>query len=1143
MSALADQPARQLAATCFDQNVVVVAGAGSGKTTLLIERLLNLILGRGVRLPAIVALTFTEKAAAEMRARLAGQISRVLQLLAGAERGQDAASFSLAWVMARDAGAPGASAAEVRARALQALDDLDGSSIGTIHAFCADLLRRHPVAAGLDPAFDVDDGALTDRALQAEWVTFQATTLRHEAPQAASWKRVLASASADAVLQAARALLDMPRLPDATTGDLPAELMAQARDLRARCEIARTMKISANASDWLVPLGARLDALVTDGVAGLHAHEQRHPAAWPTKAPPKAGRGCENSDLVESAIRDAAKLTDALLATDDATCEALMDLARQLASKTRERLDVEGVVGFSELLVRARDVLLTDRQSRRQVQGRIEAILLDEFQDTDPLQYEIAFLLAEDPGHPVSEGGDPWEARLVPGRLFIVGDPKQSIYRFRGADMAAYERAVGHIVAQGAHRVSLVANFRSCEEVLGPVNDLCEQVITLDPPYQPPYERLVASRDRAVTGETRVELWSVGSDARMDAAAWRLAEGRVIASRVRAWREDGLISDYGQVVILLRAMTGGEAYQRGLGEFGVPFVTQGGRGFFEREEVVQAIALLRCLAHPNDAPSILAVLRSPACGASDAEILRFARLARGEWTLRAAGRLGAAERAEAPLVARALVGLERLAAAAAELPADEAVRLALTEGRASHEDGSPGEAPWRPHLIALHAASRGGAQRVANLEKLVERAQSLARAEGLSLPQIVDRLQADLIAGAKQGESPLADEAMDAVRLMTIHQAKGLEFHTVIVPDIARETPPGQRGVAIAVHGGALAVSLPGAARNAAHVAHAADAERHDAAETQRLLYVALTRASERLVLVNGCTKPKINQPVLQAVMAGWNHDPADATGGPNLHGGVAHAVHEPPEPPDDPGEAPAGADVLARAVRDGESAASLMLAARVGRPGSATGLKEERDARASAESYPFADAGVSQSAESPKERQAGEDSGSRAPRRPRDRSLSRAVGIAVHLALEEGSLDDPRRLLDIGRRAAVLAAGEEGADAAAVAREVLACLEPLAGSDLARALAGARVIAKELPFLLPAHDGRDWQGSVDLVVEKDGATWVVDWKTDREAAPERHAAQLALYAEAVRRWRGLSEPPRTALAYVALGRWVEVGQ
>lgn len=1126
MTRAPDHDARVLAATSFDRNLVVVAGAGSGKTTLLIERLLNLLLGRGMRLAEIVALTFTEKAAAEMRERLAAQLSRVLEILDDASlRGEDPATWSLQWITCDVAlGGAGVSDPVARERALAAMADLDGGSIGTIHAWCADLLRRHPQEARIDPGFRVDDGSLTARVIDEEWTRFEAESLALGSPQEPDWRVVLARFDANIVRDAASALVS--KGVQGAAGSTRALETLGLRVGAAREGLARARELATNekAKAWAGILDGVLGSLAEGGAEAVA--NSLSSAPFPTKSVPVPGKGCADPAAVTTALEEAHALAKTVSLLDDACCDALLRLGLDVAARVRQRLAVEGIATFQGLLVGARDLLMTSLAVRRAEQERVKAILLDEFQDTDPLQYEIAFLLGEDPAQPLPEGGDAWSARLRPGRLFIVGDPKQSIYRFRGADMAAYERAVTALEGQGAAVVSLIANFRSVREILEPVNVICEGLIKEDAPYQPAYERLEAARDRADAGEPRVEIWTVASAAR-HAEERRLAEARAIGRHLRERRDAGAMESFGDVAMLFRAMTDVALYQRGLSESGVPFVTQGGRGFVEREEIVHAVALLRVLVKPNDASSLLAILRSPSCGASDDELRIFAEVTGRRWFVAAHRLVPGERRGDVPRVVRTLAGLEDLARRVCDLPADEAIRTALAEPFARVDDS------WRPHLVSLHAASHSGAQRLANLEKLVSRAEELARGEGLSLARVVDRLWDEMKEGSDQGESPLADESVDAVRIMSIHQCKGLEFPVVFLPDLARQEMSRREtaAVGLVVRDGLVAMRLRGGVRNAASLVIEGADRKHAAAESCRILYVALTRAKERLVLVNAHPDPGRNAWPFVAIRDGWGYDPARGEGiARALAPGVVHRDVADCAEPVDVSDVPAVTD-LVDAVTAQDAAAAALGAARRRRPRSATGLKEEAEREQLADGYVAAEAGVALSAE--RGESVGADAHAR-PHRPRPGggSLARAVGIAVHAALEAGSIDAPAALALLGRRAARLAANDAGEDAGAVERRTVELLTSLGGTELAGALTGARVLARELPFSME-RDGEAWQGFIDLVIEKDGEIIVVDWKTDAVRDPERHRAQLELYAEAVRRWLGLARPPRTALAYL----------
>jgi ATP-dependent helicase/nuclease subunit A len=594
--------------------------------------------------------------------------------------------------------------------------------------------------------------------------------------------------------------------------------------------------------------------------------------------------------------------------------------------------------------------------------------------------------------------------------------------------------------------------------------------------WQPPYRAIDAVRTGSGNAPA-IELWTVLAPG-TSASRRRAAEGSLLAERLRAWIAEGGVA-WKDVYVLFRSFTSIGAYARPLREAGIPFVLAGGRTFHERTEVVRFLAVLRLLANPDDPPAILAWLRSPAGAVPDTELAAFAR-ERGRWTGDAAP-----DPARFPGLARAFDALRRLLAETRTLDRAAAIRKALELSE----------------LETLEAFAFEGPQRVANLRKLAARAQELAADGTRSLVEIVAALE-DRRSTDPEGESPLADENTDAVRLMTIHAAKGLEAPIVVVPDLGRARHDGFREaveIATLTVDGVPALALKvGDRLNLARIAVDLEDARHDDAEDLRLLYVALTRARDRLVLFAGKTRQGA-APAWGRALAPWGYDVAapplvDAT---LAGGGVAHRFLE---------IAPPAREGAAREIRGAPEAAAACpgvlasIAARTGsilRPPSSLADEPDPDA--------------------------GDGS-------PLQRDLAQAVGVAVHRALERRAA---------GGELAVLDADPE------VEREARRILEGFDGSPFARRLAEVEVLGVELPILLRDDAGVVWRGRADLVArEPGGAIVVVDYKTDAdvEGAEARYRAQVGVYARAIAGALRLPALPPVELWLLRAGRIVRMG-
>ncbi len=821
-----DNEARVTAASNFKTNLVVSAGAGTGKTTLLVERILNAI-GSGVApLSAIAAITFTDKAAGELRHRLASGLRELADLARGAAAGPDTSSAknAYAWLTGSDAVDP----AVIVARAEDAEGKLDRATVTTLHGLCAEILRAHPLESGIPPGFVADRGLAGRRLAAEEWTPFLEGELGPTGSRTELWTRVLRSFNLATLEEIAR-LLASGAVPSAALRgpfpvvDLRATLKDAAHGLaqEIRAAVDQAAGLSDAPREWLEAAERALRLFAESGTAA--ARGEIEASSRLNEKLPKIGVKVSSSDskALQTLGQQALPIVRGLSVLDEQAEADLLELLLPFARSLRARQTRSGLVDFDGLLVRARDLLRDVPSVRASLKRRYKLLLVDEFQDTDPIQYDIVFFLAEEAGAGAS---DAYETKLAPGKLFIVGDAKQSIYRFRGADFAAYRRAVSHVLGERGVELSLTANFRSTAAILNPINELFEERHSLlwrSSDYQTRYEPIQAEREDE--GGCAVEVWTTNVGANASAGERRRAEGLALAAEVSAMAGSGKTWSYSDVLVLFRSFSELPTYLRALREAGVPFVVSGGRNFFQRPEIIQAMAVLRAVADPENQVALLAYRRSPAGGVPDTEL--------------AAGVMD-----PGAVLPEILAADERLAALRAEalrLPVDAAIRHVL--------DASG--------LVALSGLAFEAAQRIANLEKLALAASEFARDGQASLLETIDALE-EGFESDEEGDSPLADAEQDAVRVMTIHKAKGLESRVVILAGAAAE--PSHHGatrfkarLVRVTSGEFVRLDGPKFKNGAAIEASLHDAD-HDEAEHVRLLYVALTRARDRLFVFGG---------------------------------------------------------------------------------------------------------------------------------------------------------------------------------------------------------------------------------------------------------------------------------------------------
>jgi ATP-dependent exoDNAse (exonuclease V) beta subunit len=774
-----------------DGDLLLAAGAGSGKTSVLVERFVRSVLDDGVEVSSILTITFTEKAAAELRDRI-----------------------------------------RLRLRELGAADTAratEGAFISTIHGFCARVLRGHALAAGLDPDFAVLDRpqsepiavAAFDEALQALAGDSERGVELVAAYGVGPLRGTILSIYAQ--LRSAGALV--PRLPAVQ----PAAVTAAGHELElaAGALAAELAGIASPGPQVVSALGRVERARELAGIGDL----------WPgmlgrLRLP--GGNGAALATDACVAYREALDaFRDQLGAVAAAPVRDLLDrLLVSFGERYAERKRAVSGVDFEDLELLSRDLLRSDTELRERYAARFARIMVDEFQDTNRVQLELIESIAR-------------------GNLFTVGDAQQSIYGFRHADVELFERRGQALEAAGA-RQTLLTNFRSRPEILAALNlafadELGERLSPLRPGRPP-------QGGDTVEAEPGVELLLVdkGADWELEglASPWRLAEARALADRVAELVQAGAAP--GEIVVLIRATTDMRAYERALERRGLPTYVIGGRGYWAHPQIVDMVAYLRALANPRDEESLYSVLASPLVGVSLDALVVVGAAARtcGRdpwWLLRDPEGAGEAARALDSLTADDRQRLSRFVSWFADERAGAA--------RRGIEDLIDGAVRGNGYDLAM-LAMPGGRRRLANVRKLMRLGREYEAAHGASLRGFVEFI-AERVAGragdSRESEAPVEGDGLDAVRLMTIHRAKGLEFEIVCVADLGRSVRPASQIVRVSRDGRLglrLARTGVGGRESVLAYKELGDEQRQaEESEERRLFYVAMTRARERLVL------------------------------------------------------------------------------------------------------------------------------------------------------------------------------------------------------------------------------------------------------------------------------------------------------
>ncbi len=778
-----------------DGDLLLDAGAGSGKTSVLVERFVRSVLEDGVETGAILTITFTEKAAAEMRERIRLRLR---------ELGADEA-----------------------ARATE------GAFISTIHGFCARLLRTHALSAGLDPAFSVLDAPDAER-LADQAFDDALEELGRATPGAIDLiAAYTAGGLRGAILQIHEELRSrgerrprLPALPPAPDLDDARRALAGAATVAAR-ELGAVTDPGAKVIEALARLERCPEVLAAD--------EPWPGDLWAVALP--GGNGAALSTDV--CVRYTEALTTFRTAAEHRRAIRVHDLLDRLLALFGERYarakrEVSGL-DFEDLELEARELLRSDSELRERYRTRFERIMVDELQDTNRVQLDLIESIAR-------------------GNLFTVGDAQQSIYGFRHADVELFEKRGEELAAVGA-RATLDTNFRSRPEILAVINGVFEAV--MGAAGAPHFRPLRSGREPAATGEPLVELLVAdkGADWAMEGlgAPWRVAEARALAARLDRLLATGTTSAR-DIVLLTRATTDLRVYERALEERGIPTYVIGGRGYWAHPQVIDMVSYLEALANPRAEEALYTVLASPMVGVSADVLVILAAVARARgvdpWAVLrepdgAFDGLGIAER-------------ERLAAFAGWFAAERGAA-----GRTGVESLIDRAIELTGYDLAVLRLP-GGSRRLANVRKLMRLAREHEAAHGSDLHDFLELVARRVRSGAgeaRESEAPVEGEALDAVRLMTIHRAKGLEFDVVCVADLGR----GPRWRAEVVRLGrdgrvGLRLAEPGTGRRESALDYRTLGEERQAAEAReerRLFYVATTRARERLIL-SGAAKLEV---------------------------------------------------------------------------------------------------------------------------------------------------------------------------------------------------------------------------------------------------------------------------------------------
>jgi len=1022
-----DQAARDTAANNLDTTLFVEAAAGTGKTTTLVARILSAVNKGRARLREIVAITFTEKAAGELKLRLREKLEVTLQ-------GEKLA---------------------------EALSDLERAHITTIHSFCAWILRECPVEAVVDPQFTVADDLQRQLLFEEAWEGWLEAQLAKN--PTALRQALMRGVELDKLPELAALLVDhRDRLAFATLPEpVPLDVAKVVTGLKSsapaleRCLthfVERKENAYHRARILLDTLPSVERASAERQIAVLRSLELIMPRAT------AHFDGAEAFHEMKDVVKDLKSLLEDFgTAADHNLLVELVAWLRGFIDHFQQVKHDRAILDFDDLLVKARDLLRDNAEVRHDLQRRFKFVLVDEFQDTDPVQSELVLRLGEG----------------APGKLFVVGDPKQSIYGFRRADIEMYA-STRQRIEQTGKTLTFQQNFRSKSTILDWVNEVFSKILVKPEHgnYQPEYIALQPRPDLKTT-EAAVTLLRPKQFFKTTADELRRVEAAAVARYLHQQVATGACQ-WGDVALLFRSFTGVETYSDVLQEHGVPCRVIGGKGYYQRQEIQTLSSLLSCLDNPADKLNLVATLRSPLFGWPDELVFLISQKTK----------------------------LDYLVDVPADMPEQAGSTFTLLRELHSrrHDFSVPG---YIDHVFArvriceaFFASQPGGPQCVANLLKALDLARQL---EGLGLRSVrafVRRLHETVLGGVEEEPSPASEETDNVVRILTVHKAKGLEFPVVVLADLAgRSSDMGAR--LLFGHDGEWEVRFAGM-RTAGFDDADEEQDKREGAEEIRLLYVAVTRAKERLVIPWFAEKGGR----LDLLARGFKPEAGVLVEAPDLES--------------------LGTAVVETAKTEARSTSVRQLTDR------RREWQESRSTLLTRAAKPVDRVSPSKLATESESRD-DEVAGS-------EREKAMDFGSAVHDALEIVDLQATAAQQREQVEQFIAQTGLNDRDRHRAVELVSNAL----GSDLLARARRADQVYRELPFTHVVGEGL-MEGKIDLLFCENGRWVLVDYKTDARIEVARYARQLQAYEAALHQVAGI-ELAQKLLFFLVEGTVREVG-
>ncbi len=835
---LKDKQNRDNAVEVCDRNIIVEAGAGTGKTTLLVKKILYLIFVKKVKLSRLIALTFTKKAAASLKQKLQEDLYNAYKILLHNNfvlntndtdfeirlqeyTREESDNFKKFRPLFKKSGLQ---LNELFDIIKTALEEIPFCKIGTIHSFCFFILKKYALEAGLNPNINIDENGYIDIIFDKNWAIFLDEELSLNSYNKNIWLSILKHISLNDLKDFARSLCSV-RFNDYTPKENYNFLMQQAQKYIQEAEILLKTAPDISRSKLKPVLKDATDSLKQTIDVYNGKNNNLKAIEFPERNPSQPSKWGDGDYKTAIQIINFAK---ANIPQNQIILLQAYNLLKPFTLKVQKEIMKENYLTFDDIIFQAHHLLLNNKAVREEIKRSYDRIFIDEFQDTDPVQGEIMLFLAED----INTFANRWQdLKLTPGKLFIVGDPKQSIYHFRGADISAYQAFCNLLTKQGALTCNLQNNFRSAQKIIDYVNIFGKSQIKFQANRQTEYKEIYATKEFK---NPRLESYLYEGEFTPEIFRKNYAQtiAKWICENVKKTnKSDGTPLEYKDIAILIPTAPEINIFLNALKENNIPYNVEEDKNFYSAQEVLDFINILKVLKNPNDQVALLGVLRSPIGLITDTQLVNLCK----------ENKLNIYAEINNKKVKNIYEKLKYLRAKISNLnPIEITNEILETFYFATYQS-----------LASLQE------QTLANIHKIKQVVENIFNNGAYTLEQILDNFETYQKQQNKESSAILAEENFNVVKILTIHKAKGLEYPVVILTDLSKDFTKsgnnkisrdkkefysralGKRGLALGqLHDGTVSLIKE-------------EKKAQEFEEKKRLLYVAMTRAKETLVIVD----------------------------------------------------------------------------------------------------------------------------------------------------------------------------------------------------------------------------------------------------------------------------------------------------